>query len=76
MVQPSDDYRAQVVEYLNLEASKIDMTAEGRRIDPLVLHAMLFDSAERDWRDYINDLEEELNVLVCLSVDRFRWGYP
>ncbi|KAF8242913.1 hypothetical protein K440DRAFT_91584 [Wilcoxina mikolae CBS 423.85] len=58
MVQPSDDYKAQVVEYLDSEVS-----ATGGTIDPLVLHAMLFDSSERDWKDYINDLEEELKVL-------------
>ena len=60
-VQPSVKFRAQVKRYLGRKLSVCKDT--GHR-SPIVVHLMLFNSTELEWRAYINYLEEQLTQLV------------
>lgn len=65
VVQPSDSVKARMIEYLGSDFFTASMkTEKAARLDPLRFHSAVFVSAERDWRDYINDLENELKLLV------------
>ena len=64
IVQPSENLRAQIMEYLGSTFS-IGSTGAGiGGLDPLELHSAVLISAERDWRSYLNDLEKDLKLLV------------
>lgn len=65
LLQPSESVKSRL--HAALQASR--QTKEGRGANAFVeLHLFYFMSTERRWREYITDLESELNKLVSYDI--------
>ncbi|KAF8251002.1 hypothetical protein K440DRAFT_638836 [Wilcoxina mikolae CBS 423.85] len=67
LIQPSESLRVELAEYLE---SEVIMTGSAIIADcnAHTVHVMIFSSTERGWREYMNYLQAELNVLEKKAV--------
>ena len=57
LIQPSE-YVKERTKYLIQRNGSLDF-------HPLMLHFVIISASEKNWREYLNDVQEELNELVC-----------
>lgn len=57
LIQPSE-YVKERIKYLIQSNGGLDF-------HPLMMHFVIISGSEKNWREYLNDVQEELNELVC-----------
>jgi hypothetical protein len=63
IIQPSERLQVELTEYLELKDT-ITGSVTITSCDAHTVHAMVFSSTERNWREYMNTLQRELSILV------------